>query len=75
LDSDDFEPVQQLIQNQIILTKKVALEKAEKESSSSSSSSSSDSSSSSSSRSVSSSPNSPLYKTFAEDVAHMNVFM
>jgi hypothetical protein len=49
LDNDDFELVQQLIQDQIILTTKSALEKAEKESSSSSSTLSSESSSESSS--------------------------
>jgi hypothetical protein len=67
LDSDDFECVQQLIQERIVLTKKLALQEAEKESSSSSSSSSSDSSS----RSVGSSPNSPLFRTLSEDVAHI----
>jgi hypothetical protein len=79
LDNDDFDRVNQLIQDQIILTKKAALEKAEKESSSSSSSSSSESSSSfsssSSSRSMSSSPSSPLYRKLSEDIAEMNVLM
>jgi hypothetical protein len=64
LDNEDFERVQQLIQEKIVLTKKVALEKAEKESSSSSSSSSFSSSSESSSRSSSSSPSSSLFSTF-----------
>jgi hypothetical protein len=70
LDSDDFDRVNKLIQEQIVLTKKLVLEKGEKESLSSSSSSSA-SSSSDSSRFVSSSPNSPLYRSFSEDVTAM----